>query len=659
MTEIEKLTAGHPDTQSADIVAGNIEALRALFPEAFTEGKIDFEVLKQCLGGAVDEREEKYGLNWHGKRRARQIALTPSTGTLLPCPDDSVDWDTTQNLMIEGDNLEVLKLLQKSYAGRVKVIYIDPPYNTGKDFVYPDDFREGLKNYLSITGQIGAEGKRITSNTKSSGRYHTAWLNMMLPRLKLAKSLLLEAGLVFISIDSVEAANLRVLMDEVFGEENFIGLLPTVMNLKGNNDAFAFSDTHEFTVVYAKSKGSCTVNGIPVSEDALEDWEEDEYGLFKRADTLRRTGQDASRERRPNGWFPVFIGSDGVYATEDNQPLHPEDEMLWPMNESGDELSWTWSKAKINEDRHNLVVVDGRNGKNIYKKQRPALGDLPTSKPKSIVYKPEYSSSNGTAELTRLLGSNVFDSPPKPRALIRDLVIVGSEKDSIIMDFFAGTGTTGHAVMAQNAADGGTRRFILVQLPQPLDEEDKDQKVAARFCRENGLPLAISEITKARLRASSKQVLRDAISYMPDTGFRNYKLASSNIKAWQPDLEDMDETLFAHTEHLVPGRTEADILTELLLKLGLDLCVPIETKNITGKSVHSIGAGALIVCLSDGITRETVEGLAQGIIAWWQALAPAGDTRVVFKDSAFADDVAKTNMAAILHQAGIKDMRSL
>lgn len=222
MSEIKKLLLDDPATQSADIVAGNIQALEALFPEAFKEGGIDFDVLKQLLGGAVDEKHEKYGLNWHGKRKARQIALTPSTGTLLPCPDDSVDWDTTQNLMIEGDNLEVLKLLQKSYAGKIKLIYIDPPYNTGKDFVYPDDFQDSIKNYLSLTGQIDEGGAKATSNTEASGRFHTDWLNMMYPRLKLGKTMLKRDGAIFVSCDEAEHPRVRVALDEIFGEENFV-----------------------------------------------------------------------------------------------------------------------------------------------------------------------------------------------------------------------------------------------------------------------------------------------------------------------------------------------------------------------------------------------------------------------------------------------------
>lgn len=248
---MKKFSAEDPATHSTEIITENIEQLRSLFPEAFIEGKIDFEVLKQLLGGVVDEREEKYGLNWHGKRRARQLALTPSTGTLRPCPEESVDWDTTQNIMIEGDNLEVLKLLQKSYAGKVKLIYIDPPYNTGKDFIYPDDFSNNIKNYLQITGQM-VGGKKITSNTEASGRFHTDWLNMIYPRLRLARNMLRSDGAVFVSIDDSEVASLRRILDEVFGEENFLSTMIWQKVFAPKNTARLFSEDHDYILCYAK-----------------------------------------------------------------------------------------------------------------------------------------------------------------------------------------------------------------------------------------------------------------------------------------------------------------------------------------------------------------------------------------------------------------------
>lgn len=644
MTEIEKLTAGHPDTQSADIVAGNIEALQALFPEAFTEGKIDFEVLKQCLGGAVEEREEKYGLNWHGKRRARQIALTPSTGTLLPCPEDSVDWDTTQNLMIEGDNLEVLKLLQKSYAGQVKMIYIDPPYNTGHDFVYPDDYRDSVNNYLEVTGQVSG-GIQLSSNTESSGRFHTDWLNMIFPRLKVARSLLTEDGIIFISIDDGEISNARRLCDEVFGEENFIDTMIWKKRYGGGAKEKYLVSLHEYVLVYARDLSSIQEIFVPLSEASVDRYYtlRDEY--FEERGPFRTHPLEAMKsfEDRPNLSYPIPA---------------PDGTQLWPKRQ------WRWGRERMFEalERGEVMFSKSRDGgwaASSKQYLRDDRGETRSAKAFSII-EGIYTQA-GTNEIVELFGDARVFPFPKPTDFIKKLIEVATSdaKDALVLDFFSGSGTTGQAVFSQNLVDQGTRRYILVQLPEPLDDSSRDQKVPAALCKKLGKPANIAELTKERLRRAGARIKAENPLFSGDTGFRVYKFASSSIRAWQPKIDDLEGTLLAHTEHLVPGRTEADILTELLLKLGLDLCVPIETKDIAGKSVHSVGAGALIVCLSDGITRETVEGLAQGIIAWWQALAPAGDTRIVFKDSAFADDVAKTNMAAILNQAGIKDMRSL
>ena len=662
MTEIEKLTAGHPDTQSADIVAGNIEALRALFPEAFTEGKIDFEVLKQCLGGAVEEREEKYGLNWHGKRRARQIALTPSTGTLLPCPEDSVDWDTTQNLMIEGDNLEVLKLLQKSYAGKVKLIYIDPPYNTGKDFVYADDFRDTLGAYLRQTGQVGSEGSKVSSNTDTSGRYHTNWINMIYPRLKVARTLLNENGVIVVSIDDVEVDNLRKVLDEVYGEENFLGCV--VVHTATDNNPTQVSTLHEYMLVYAKSIGSVgkwsrpSENAKKIKDKYLELKDRLGADVHKIQAELRAWIRQNESELEGVGHYDnvdergVFHDGDiantkfGGYQVK---LAHPKTGKFCKIPEKG---------FRFPEDTLRQMVRDGdiMFGEDETTLIKPKIR-IENAKEllRSIIYE---DGRGSTKRLDSIMERGVFDNP-KSDNIVSRLVELTTGKDDVIMDFFAGSGTTGHATWLASARDKLNRRFVLVQLPQEVHEDTKEEAVAARFLKKLHRQLNLAELTKERLRRSAAKVAEDFPAAQLDFGFRVYRLAPSNVRAWNPEPTDLAGTLLAHAEHLVPGRTEADILTELLLKLGLDLCVPIETKNIAGKSVHSVGAGALIVCLSDGITRETVEGLAQGIIAWWQALAPAGDTRVVFKDSAFADDVTKTNMAAILNQAGIKDMRSL
>jgi adenine-specific DNA-methyltransferase len=627
---MKKLDGESPESKSADIVAGNVEALKALFPDAFTEGKIDFEVLNGLLGGAVDERDEKYGLNWHGKRRARQIALTPSTGTLLPCPEESVDWDTTQNLMIEGDNLEVLKLLQKSYAGKVKLIYIDPPYNTGGDFVYPDNFTDGIQNYLEVTGQV-ENGRKVSSNSESSGRFHTDWLNMMYPRLKLAKNLLKREGIIFVSIDDGEFGNLRLAMNEIFGEENFLAsFIWKSRQNKDNRTTNGASVDHEYMVCYGN-----TVRGADRDKTQYSNPDGDERGEWTSANMVGI----ATRDRRPNLHYDLVDPNNKInygcpdmgwrYDPKSMGRLIEEDRILWPADPSGRPRR----KAFLNDLDSDFTGFSTVIGEAVYTR-------------------------DGTADIDALFETRIFNFP-KPVALISTLVDQGTANDDIVLDFFAGSGTTGHAVLARNVASAGNRRFILVQLPEPLDTGNRDQKTAADFCDKLGKPRTIAQLTKERLRRAGKKIRSDNPAFVGDVGFRAFKLASSNIRAWEPDAADLENSLLKNAEHLMQGRTEQDVLCELLLKLGLDLCVPIETKAIAGKSVHSIGGGALIACLADGLTKDVVEPLASGIVAWRAALAPAVDTRVVFKDSGFADDIAKTNMAAILNQNGISDVRSL
>jgi adenine-specific DNA-methyltransferase len=653
MADIKKLELNDPDTKSADIVAGNIDTLKALFPEAFTEGRIDFEVLKGLLGAAVDERDEKYGLNWHGKRRARQIALTPSAGTLLPAPEESVDWDTTQNLMIEGDNLEVLKLLQKSYAGKVKLIYIDPPYNTGKDFVYPDDFRDSIKNYLEQTGQIEG-GKRSSSNTESSGRFHTDWLNMLYPRVKLARGLMKEDGVLMASIDERELQNLRYVCDSVFGEECFVATLTLLCNPKGRSQDKYFATNHEYIVVYSKSPLPKGYFAISKDDDQIEAEypEEDDGGKFRLLE-LRNTHREFGKHNRKNLYYPFFVDDEGEVFLDDDEGRHK----VLPNWDDGFEGCWTWERPKSERDIDLLVgkLVNGR--WKVYRKGYASGADRML---KTILVDKQFYTERGQKEFNRLFGTKtkLFQSPKSPFLIAQLLQTVTSGSD-LILDFFAGSGTTAHAVMMQNQADCGSRRFIAVQLPEAIDPENKEQKATADYLTKLDKPLNISELTKERVRRSAVAVRAENPMFAGDTGFRVFKLDSSNIRAWEPDATDLANSLLKNAEHLVQGRKEQDVLYELLLKLGLDLCVPIEAKSIAGKSVHSIGGGALIVCLADGLTKDVIEPLASGIVAWRATLAPAVDTRVVFKDSGFADDIAKTNMAAILNQNGITDVRSL
>ena len=652
MADIKKLDLHDPDTKSADVVAGNVEALKALFPEAFTEGRIDFEVLKGLLGAAVDERDEKYGLNWHGKRRARQIALTPSTGTLLPCPDESVDWDTTQNLMIEGDNLEVLKLLQKSYAGKVKLIYIDPPYNTGKDFVYPDNFQDNIKNYLELTGQTGEGGKKLSSNTEASGRFHTDWLNMMYPRLKLARNLLREDGLLFISIDDNEVDNLLKICGEIFGEENFCGCFIWEKKKKPSFLNANMGSVTDYIVCFAKRRAASP----PFAAGTVED------------------GKKYPFNNAGNGIKTLTFPAHSVKFTMPDQTIRAQDmsegniktELLNNVvvvagNNSNDfqlRGEWRYSQAKLTEfvQTGAEIVISkipfrpnyiNRSGE--LKKSANFLSHRTNGVP---------TNEDATEEIRQIFDTDVM-SHPKPSGLLKYLVRTVTADDDVVMDFFAGSGTTAHGLWRQNLEDGGARRFILVQLPEPIDPENLESKAAFDFCRAHKLLPTIAEICKERLRRTAKGIKEANSLFHGDLGFRVFKLAPSNIRAWEPNAADLEDSLLKNAEHLVQGRKEQDVLYELLLKLGLDLCVPIEAKTIVGKSVHSIGGGALIVCLADGLTKDVVEPLSAGIVSWRKELAPAVDTRVVFKDAGFADDVSKTNMAAILSQAGISDVRSL
>lgn len=636
---MEKLTHQDPETQSADIVASNIAQLKALFPELISESAdgtaVNIDILKQLVGDkTVTDAEEKYGLNWHGKRRARQLALTPSTGTLRPCPEDSVDWDTTQNLMIEGDNLEVLKLLQKSYDGEVKLIYIDPPYNTGKDFVYPDNFQDNIKNYLELTGQI-AGGQKISSNTEASGRFHTDWLNMMYPRLKLARNLLKNDGVIFISIDDGEVDNLKKVCGEIFGEENFLGCVIWQKKYAPANDTIDFSPSHDFILAYVKTRATseggkslATLNREERSEKnnaAYKNPDNDPRGLW-RADNYKC---NKTSDERPNLYFPILQPNTG--------------EEIWP-NKSA---VWRYSKEKHEQNVKDNRVWWGVDGKNSTPAYKRFLSDVEGVIAQTIWNWNEVGHNDEAKKEIQTLFPDAPDifQTPKPTRLLQKIVRLGTSEDGdIVLDFFGGSGTTADAVFQQNADDGISRRFITVQLPEPTGRTDY---------------LSISDITAERIRRAAKRIKKENPEFKGDTGFRVFKLDSSNIRAWEPDRDNLATSLFDATEHLKSDRTEQDILFELLLKLGLDLTVPMENKVIAGKTVYSIGAGVLMVCLAEKIASAEVAALSTGIVAWHAELAPVGDTQLVFRDSAFADDAAKANCTAILQQHGLVNVRSL
>ena len=636
---VEKIEPGAPESQSADLRADNLARLKALFPELLTERQVDgrtmpavnVDVLKSLVGDAtVTDADEKYGLNWHGKRAARQLALTPSTGTLRPCRDESVDWDTTQNLMIEGDNLEVLKLLQKSYAGKVKLIYIDPPYNTGKDFVYPDNFQDSIKNYLELTGQVEG-GRKIASNTEASGRFHTDWLTMLYPRLKLAHSLLRGDGAIFVSIADHEVHNLRAAMNEVFGEENFVATVIWQKVYSPKNSARHFSEDHDYIVVYAKSAEIWTPRLLPRTEEMEARYinpDNDPRGLWKPGDL-------SARNYYGEGTYPITCPSGRQLA---GPP---------PGN------YWRVSKPKFEELDADKRIWWGTDGNNVPAIKR-FLSEVKDGRvPQTLwTYDEVGHSQEAKKELMAAVefpnSDLVFDTP-KPTRLMRRILQLATAPDSsdIVVDFFAGTGTTMDALFAQNAEDGGRRRCILVQLPEPLDGG-----AAAGWS-------TIADVTRARIRSAGRRHKAADPMFGGDLGFRTFRLDTSNITAWSPRRDDLAKSLFDHLEHVDGSRSDEDVLYELLLKLGLDLCVPIAAQTIAGKTVHAIGGGVLMTCLDKAITAAEAEPLALGIAAWRKALDPAGDVTCVFRDSAFENDVAKTNLAAILEQHGIAKVRSL
>lgn len=628
---MNKLSPEMPELQSMNITADNITKLKSLFPEAFNENGIDFDVLKQLLGENVDEKEERYGLNWHGKRQARQLALTPSRGTLRPCKDESVDWDNTKNLMIEGDNLEVLKLLQKSYTGKVKLIYIDPPYNTGKDFVYPDNFQDNMKNYLEITGQT-EDGARLSTNTETSGRYHTDWLNMIYPRLKLARNLLKEDGVIFISIDDAEVDNLKKVCSEIFGEENFVANIVWQKKYSPQNDATYFSDMHDHILVYAKQRQN--------SKNDSNGWNID---FLPRSDEQNAAYKNPDND--PRGvWKSVDLSVKTYSKANDYSITTPSGRIVTPPASR----CWQVSEKRFAELCKENKIWFGENGNNV-----PSIKRFLTEVQDGVVpttwwsYKECGHNQEAKQELKKLMeGESVFFDTPKPLRLLDRILHLATtnDKNSIILDFFAGSGTTAHATLNKNIADSGSRRYIAVQLPEKIDDEKYH---------------TISELTKERLRRAGKKVREDNPEWKGDVGFRVFKLDTSNIRPWEATAETLSEQIDAYVSPILEGRSEEDLLTELMLKRGIDLSVNIETRQFDGLTVSCVDGGKLFTCFANQIPASSVEELTKGIIDWHKSLKAGKDTVCYFLDDAFENNVAKTNLCAIMEQHGLTNLHSL
>ncbi|WP_457608040.1 site-specific DNA-methyltransferase [Nitratifractor sp.] len=611
---------------SMDIVAENIEKLRELFPDIFTEGKIDLEALQATLGEYIDKEDERYSFTWKGKARARRIAQTPSTGTLRPAPEESKEWENTQNLYIEGDNLEVLKLLQKSYHKKVKMIYIDPPYNTGKDFVYKDNFKDNLQNYLRLTNQVDAEGRKLSTNAETSGRYHSDWLNMIYPRLKLARNLLRDDGVIFISIDDNEVANLRKVCDEIFGEENFVADVIWEKKFSPQNDSKWFSDNHDFILVYAKNKEKWKINKLPrseVSNNRFSNPDNDPRGVWASSDMTVKTYNEKYD-------YPI--------TTPSGKQIMPTKGRCWSV-----------SKDKFEELIKDNRVWFGKSGNNV-PRLKTFLSELTDGIVPLTIWQHKDVGHNQEArqETKALFATGLFDSP-KPTRLIKRILQLSTNKDDLILDFFSGSATTAHAVMQLNAEDGSNRRYILVQLPEPTDEKSEAYKAGYR---------TIAEIGKERIRRAGEKIKeenadKEGIEKL-DIGFKVFKLDSSNIKAWDPDYENLEQSLLESVDNIKEDRTEANLLYEILLKYGINLAVPIEELEIMGKKVYNVG-GNLVICLDKQITLDIVEEIAK----LNERFGSEEPIRVVFRDNGFADAEVKTNAIQILKQYGVEDVRSL
>ena len=581
--------------QTTNVVDENIKRIGELFPNCLTErlndeGKpevaIDFDQLKQELSkNIVEGPEERYQFTWPDKRNAIRLANAPTTDTLLPCREESVDFDTTQNLYIEGDNLEVLKLLRENYLGKVKMIYIDPPYNTGNDFVYNDDFAQTTGEYIHNSGQEDEEGNRLVTNTESNGRFHTDWLNMIYPRLKVAKDLLSEDGAIFISMDENEIDNLEKICNEIYGEHNIVGKVIWERAFAPKNDAKYFSDSHDYVIVYARNINSFSIGLLPRTDEA--------NARYKNPDN------------DPRGpWTPDNMTVKTYSASYDYEITTPNGSIMSPPNGR----CWFTSKERMQKLIDEGRVWFGSDGGNMPRLKR-YLADVQQGMTPITIWKYTEVGHNqeGRQEVKQLFdGKGYFDGPKPLRLLNRIITIANTHNDSIILDFFSGSATTAHAVMQLNAEDGGKRKFIMVQLPEATDEKSEAYKAGYKN---------ICEIGKERIRRAGKKIKEESplTTQDLDTGFRVLKLDSSNMEDVYYIPEDFDErSLF--NDNIKPDRLEndgEDLLFQVMIELGIELSAKIEKEQIAGKTVWNVSDGYLLACFDENVNESTITAIAK------------------------------------------------
>lgn len=598
---------------SMDNVQMNVEKIQKLFPNAVTEvlrdGKptlaIDFDVLKQELSAElIDDKEERYQMTWPDKKKSVLLANTPISATLRPCKEESVDFDHTQNLYIEGDNLDVLKLLQETYLGKIKMIYIDPPYNTGNDFVYNDDFAMESDEYADASGQFDEQGNRLFQNTESNGRFHTDWLNMIYPRLKVAKDLLSDDGVIFISIDDNEQANLKKLCDEIFGEVNCVAIIKILSNPRGRQSNNHFASAGEYVYVYAKLKDSLSIIGELPSLDQIATYNKmDSIGRFRDLG-LRKRGSDSRREDSPTLYFPIYYN-----PTTNDISLEKLDGYITitPKLEDGSDGRWRWSPAKIIKDKSLLYCrTVNRNGVLEYDVfQKDYLTDDVRVKHKDFWIEKEINYDRSSEEIRSFFSDKLFDFA-KPLYLIKKLIntIIKKDEKSIILDFFSGSATMAHAVMQLNAEDGGNRKFIMVQLPEKCDEKSEAYKAGYK---------TICEIGKERIRRAGKKIKDENSSATGlDVGFRVLKLDSSNMKDVYYKPSDYSQGFLQQLEdNIKADRTPLDLLFQVMLDLGKPLSAKIEEREIAGKHVFVVDDNDLVACFDSNVTEDVVKAIAQ------------------------------------------------
>ena len=637
--------------QTANKADENFKKLAEMFPNAVTETidengevvrAIDKDVLMQEINTkVVDGKEERYQFTWPDKKKSVLLANAPISKTLRPCREESVDFDTTENLYIEGDNLEVLKLLQETYLGKIKMIYIDPPYNTGNDFVYEDDFAQSTDEYLANSGQYDEDGNRMVQNTESNGRFHTDWLNMIYPRLKLAKDLLTDDGSIFISIDDNEVENLRKACDEVFGDANFIAQLSIVVKTEGRQYGH-FAKTHEYLLVYAKSAENVMMNEIRPTDGEFKYY--DQKGGFNIIGLRNRAVRIFNSTNRPNLRYPFYvnINEKDQYGFSQVSTIPSEGwQEVWASVVDGLESVWRWGKETAEKNKDELVALQGNDSEiRIFKKDR----DL-TTLPKTIWFEKELNSIVGTREVAELVGKGMFNFP-KPLYLLKRIVEIASDKNSIVLDFFSGSATTAHAVMQLNAEDGGHRKFIMVQLPETTDEKSEAYKAGYKN---------ICEIGKERIRRAGQKIRNEQLGIRNDAdnsslltpnssldiGFRVLKCDTSNMKEVYYNPAEYEASLFSSLEdNIKEDRTPEDLLFQMMLDLGILLSSKIQVRSekvgMRSYFYFDVEDGYLIACFDKNIDEEVITAIAKQKPYYF-----------VMRDSSMASDSVATNFDQI------------